>query len=264
MSCNTNIPPASSAAATLACALLVAGLADAQTGPPLQGTYWRAIELAGKPMPSQQSAREPHLVFQSGDRVAGADGCNAVMGSYELKSQAVTFGKLAGTQMACLNSSEIERAFREALRSATRLVTAGNRLELFDGSGRRLAAFVGGNQAGAGPLVGTSWQLVRFQGSDDTSRAPDDRSKYTIAFGGDGQLTARIDCNRGRGAWKLSGPGQLALGPLALTRARCPAGSMHDQIVKQWDNIRSYVLRDGHLFLLLMADGGAYEFEPAR
>jgi para-nitrobenzyl esterase len=36
---------------------------------------------------------------------------------------------------------------------------------------------------------------------------------------------------------------------------------MHDQIVKQWGNIRSYVLR-GHLFLALMADGGIYEFEP--
>jgi para-nitrobenzyl esterase len=33
-------------------------------------------------------------------------------------------------------------------------------------------------------------------------------------------------------------------------------------MVKQWPNIRSYVLRNGHLFLALMADGGIYEFEP--
>jgi para-nitrobenzyl esterase len=32
--------------------------------------------------------------------------------------------------------------------------------------------------------------------------------------------------------------------------------------VKQWGNVRSYVIRDGHLFLALMADGGIYEFEP--
>jgi para-nitrobenzyl esterase len=31
--------------------------------------------------------------------------------------------------------------------------------------------------------------------------------------------------------------------------------------VKQWDFIRSYVMRDGRLFLSLMADGGIYEFE---
>ena len=41
-----------------------------------------------------------------------------------------------------------------------------------------------------------------------------------------------------------------------------PPGSLHDQIVKQWENIRSYVMKDGHLFLALMADGGIYEFEP--
>lgn len=32
--------------------------------------------------------------------------------------------------------------------------------------------------------------------------------------------------------------------------------------MKQWGYIRSYVVKDGHLFLSLMADGGIYEFEP--
>lgn len=36
---------------------------------------------------------------------------------------------------------------------------------------------------------------------------------------------------------------------------------MHDQIRKQWSFIRSYVIKDGRLFLALMADGGTYEFE---
>ena len=115
----------------------------------------------------------------------------------------------------------------------------------------------------AAGLAGTSWQLVKFEGSDDTVRTPDDRAKYTIDFGADGRLAARVDCNRGRGTWKSGGPSRIELGPLALTRAKCASGSLHDQIVKQWGNIRSYVIRDGHLFLALMADGGIYEFEPA-
>jgi len=52
------------------------------------------------------------------------------------------------------------------------------------------------------------------------------------------------------------------LSPLALTRAMCPPGSLHDQIVKHWDFIRSYIIKNDHLFLSLMADGGIYEFEP--
>ncbi len=111
-------------------------------------------------------------------------------------------------------------------------------------------------------LGGTSWQLVKFQGSDDTTLTPDDKTKYTITFGTDGRLTARIDCNRGMGTWKSSGPSQVEFGPLALTRVMCPPGSLLDQIAKNWPYVRSYTIKDGHLFLALMADGGIYEFEP--
>jgi para-nitrobenzyl esterase len=113
-----------------------------------------------------------------------------------------------------------------------------------------------------GDLGGTTWQLVKFQGGDDTTLTPDDRSKYTIAFETDGNVSTRIDCNRGRGTWKSSGLTQLEFGPLALTRAMCLPGSLHDRIVKDWGFVRSYIIKDGHLFLSLMADGGIYEFEP--
>jgi heat shock protein HslJ len=60
-------------------------------------------------------------------------------------------------------------------------------------------------------LGGTSWRLVKFQGSDGLTLRPDNKAKYTIAFGIDGRLSARIDCNRGRGTWKSPGPAQLEL-----------------------------------------------------
>ncbi len=233
---------------------------------PLEGAYWKATELEGKPAPKQDAKREAILQFQPGNRVSGSDGCNRITGSYELKAEVVKFGQMAGTQMACLDAAEIERGFRAALKGATRLTIVGDRLELYDPAGKRLAAFTAGAQgsppSSASGLEGSSWQLVKFQGSDDTTLTPDDRAKYTIEFATGGQLTARIDCNRGRGTWKSSGPNQLQFGPLALTRAQCPPGSLHDHIVKQWSFIRSYVMKDGHLFLSLMADGGIYEFEP--
>ena len=111
-------------------------------------------------------------------------------------------------------------------------------------------------------LGGRVWQLVKFQSSDETTLTPDDRTKYTFEFGGDGGLSVRVDCNRGRGTWTSAGPNQLQIGPLALTRAACPPGSLHDRIVKDLPFIRSYVIRDGRLFLALMADGGIYELEP--
>ena len=113
-------------------------------------------------------------------------------------------------------------------------------------------------------LAGTSWQLVKFQGGDDTVLTPDDKTKYTVAFGTDRSLSARIDCNRGRGTWKSAGKNQIEFGPMAITRAACPPGSLHDRILKQWPFVRSYIIKDGHLFLSLMADGGTYEFEPMK
>jgi hypothetical protein len=67
---------------------------------------------------------------------------------------------------------------------------------------------------------------------------------------------------RDQRTWKSSGSNQIQFGPLGLTRAKCPPGSLHDQIVKKWGNVCSFVVKDGHLFLSLTADGGIYESEP--
>ncbi|HEX9184261.1 MAG TPA: META domain-containing protein [Burkholderiales bacterium] len=127
-----------------------------------------------------------------------------------------------------------------------------------------LASACAGTPPQASPpgLAGTSWQFVRFQGGDDRAVVPDERAKYTVAFGADGGVSVRFDCNRGRGSWTSERPGQIQFGPMALTRAMCQPGSLHDQFLKHWPYVRSYVLKGGHLYLSLMADGGIYEFEP--
>ena len=103
---------------------------------------------------------------------------------------------------------------------------------------------------------------MKFQGGDGKALAPDDRSKYTLAFNADGRVAARLDCNRGSGSWKSAGPGQLELGPMAVTRAMCAPGSIDHEISKRLFYVRSYVMKDGRLFLSMMADGGVFELEP--
>jgi putative lipoprotein len=120
-------------------------------------------------------------------------------------------------------------------------------------------------QSGAGDapsdLQGT-WQLVRFQGGDDKTLVPSNKANYTLTFGTDGTVAARIDCNRGHGTWKSAGKNQLEFGPMALTRAMCPPAPLNDRLPKDLGFVRSYVLKEGHLFLSLMADAGIYELEP--
>jgi putative lipoprotein len=42
----------------------------------------------------------------------------------------------------------------------------------------------------------------------------------------------------------------------------CAPAPLNDHIAKDWQYVRSYTMKDDHLFLSLMADGGTYEFEP--
>lgn len=131
-----------------------------------------------------------------------------------------------------------------------------------------LACATGGtaaSRAGAASseLAGTAWRFVKFTGGDDSIVTPSDPSLYTIAFTADGGVETRISCNRGHGSWSSEGPSQLAFGPLALTRAFCPPDPMEQHLVRDWPFVRSYVLRDGRLYLSLQADGGIYELEPA-
>jgi heat shock protein HslJ len=117
--------------------------AQAVSGPrPLEGTYWKAIELAGKPVPANDSIREIYLVLQDRGRVYGSDGCNRVAGAYELKKNAIRFSEMAATRMACIDAGDIDIAFRDALKSARRLTVVGDHLDLFDSKNRRVAAFV--------------------------------------------------------------------------------------------------------------------------
>jgi heat shock protein HslJ len=113
-------------------------------------------------------------------------------------------------------------------------------------------------------LVGTAWQLVKIQGSDGTTITPDDPAKYTIEFLADGAVAMRIDCNRVRGAWRSPAPSRLEFGPMAVTRVACPPGSLYDRFARDVGTVRSYAVRNGHLFVALVADAGVYEFEPRR
>jgi metallo-beta-lactamase class B len=151
---------------------------------------------------------------------------------------------------------------RAAAEGAAAFVDPGRYRSRITDQRENLEAQIAKEVGASNGLGGTRWRLVRFQGGDDTTLTPDDPANYTVEFLVDGTLNARLDCNRGHGGWKSSGPGRLELGPMALTRAICPPGSMHDQLVKHWGFIRSYVLKGGHLFLSLQADGGIYEFEP--
>ncbi len=98
---------------------------------------------------------------------------------------------------------------------------------------------------------------------------PSDPSRYTLRFDADGTVQLRLDCNRARGTWSArpaadSGSGSLRFGPLATTRALCPAPSLGERLGTEVSYVRSYLLKDGRLHLSLLADGGILVWQPLK
>lgn len=119
------------------------------------------------------------------------------------------------------------------------------------------------------PLSDTEWRLIEIQSMDDSigTTRPDDPSLYTMSLKGDGTVAMRLNCNRAMGSWSAeAGPersgGSFRFGPLAGTRALCPPPSLDERVVADSRFVRSYLLKNGRLYLSLMADGGIYAWEP--
>jgi heat shock protein HslJ len=119
------------------------------------------------------------------------------------------------------------------------------------------------------PLAGTQWRLVEIRSMDDAigTVRPHDPSRYTMRLNADGTANLRLDCNRAKSTWSAEASadrssGRFQFGPLAATRALRPPPRLDERVAKDAGFIRSYLLKDGRLYLSLMADGGIYAWEP--
>jgi len=115
-------------------------------------------------------------------------------------------------------------------------------------------------------LEGSTWRLVRFEPRDaGASIQSGDTARYTLNFGSDGRVAAKLDCNRGTGPWQVTKAnaqgGSLRIGPLATTRAMCPPDPIGARLPQDLDAVSSYRLQDGRLYMHLPADAGTYVWE---
>ncbi len=88
----------------------------------------------------------------------------------------------------------------------------------------------------------------------------DDPAKYTIQFNADGSAVLRADCNRGRGTYTTTPERALAFGPMAITRAMCPPGSLDTKFLQQLNNTASYFFRGDTLYVDQKMDSGTMRF----
>ncbi|MGR8950515.1 MAG: META domain-containing protein [Gammaproteobacteria bacterium] len=119
-------------------------------------------------------------------------------------------------------------------------------------------------------LAGSEWRLLYFESMDDSiGRAiPDPSQTYTMRLNADGTVHMVLNCNRANGTWTIEPgsdavSGRFSFGPLASTKALCPPPSLDERIVADAMHVTGFLLRDGNLYLSLMADAGIYAWGPA-
>ncbi|EHJ93015.1 META domain-containing protein [Vreelandella boliviensis] len=110
---------------------------------PLINTYWQLAWLDGALVVTHENFREAHLVLhQDTLRLAGATGCNTLMGSYRVENKRITFGQVASTKMACPTAQmKTERDFLAALKQVTVWSVDGATLVLSGENNKTLVVF---------------------------------------------------------------------------------------------------------------------------
>lgn len=87
----------------------------------------------------------------------------------------------------------------------------------------------------------------------------DNPERYTLELQTGGKALLRADCNRGTATWNSDGRA-IGIKPGALTKAKCPAGSLDGRYLKALELAAGHRIRAGRLFLDLPGEGGSMMF----
>ena len=117
--------------------------------------------------------------------------------------------------------------------------------------------------AGDSQLTGSVWAWKEIVMSDGRRIKPDAPERYTLVFQPGGMVTVGADCNRGSASYLLNGAA-LSFGPMALTRAMCPTGSMDTEFTKGLGAVSGQSFKGNELVLTLRSDAGSMYFTPQR
>jgi heat shock protein HslJ len=101
----------------------------------LDNTYWKLVELNGKPVTVHEDQREMHLILRTqNNQLGGFGGCNALTGRYEVDGDRLRFVGVVSTEAACSYLAD-EEAFVTALARVTNYQSVGESLQLRDDTG---------------------------------------------------------------------------------------------------------------------------------
>ncbi|WP_310377705.1 META domain-containing protein [Flavobacterium sp.] len=97
----------------------------------LTETYWKLIELNGKPLSTVEKQREAFMILKKDtNKVHGNSSCNTFNGTYTVTNDTqISFSKMTSTMMACINMV-VENEFLNVVKQVDNFAIKGNILSL--------------------------------------------------------------------------------------------------------------------------------------
>ena len=111
----------------------------------LTGSEWRLVSFGPSGAEASLVAGTTvTLKFGEDGRASGSTGCNSYGGTYQVRGDNISFGRLIGTRRACLdqNANQQEQRFLSALEAAKRFRLSSDRLTILSDRGRNALNFV--------------------------------------------------------------------------------------------------------------------------
>ena len=211
--------------AVLAASVVVACAPARDDSAMLGGQVWRATELrVAQGLVPVPSTGGPTSEF-SADRVSGTTGVNLYNGQFttgsgdSIKIQLGPMTLMAGPPAAM----ELETAFVQALKSATRYSVTQTELRLLDDSGNVLVSYAVLKPT---PLVDTEWNCVMYNNGRGALQSLVASSVITAVFAGDDSLSGTGGVNNYSGKYTAQS-GAMTIDPaIVTTRMAGPADVM--------------------------------------
>lgn len=209
----------------------------------LTSDEWILTALEGQPLIAEAPIT---AAFSEDGQVGGTAGCNTYSGTYEVEGDAISFGLMATTLMACPQPvMEQEGSYLAVLdRAQTYAVTEGV-LTLIGAGGQNLATYAAESQ----DLAGTAWSVISYNTGTEAVRTVLIDTEITAVFGEAGQVAGNASCNDYSGPYETE-DGAITIGPLGGTEKFCEGlAEQEAQYLAAMQSASTYRVRAGRLEL---------------
>ncbi len=235
----------------------------------LAGIAWQWTEMSQNALLDPILVPEPGkytVIFHPNGLVSVQADCNSAGGIYILENNLLTIDLGAQTLSFCGEES-LDQQFLSLLGKSREVGLEDGRLLLalseeagemgFQSGGAATEAAISAEPA---PLVGKTWQWVRFINPATGPEAIVEPNLYTLQLLADGRVSLQADCNTGSGVYRLDGGG-ITITIEDVSQTVCPANSRSDDFLRYLEAAVIWFMDETDLLFDLPMDTGTMRFQ---